>query len=177
MIHHSPENHARLGESLRARLGGKLLGEALENGIPRYDIRAEHALETVRFLKSEPDLGFTFFVDLTAADYSEYSIVQPGRYAVSYQLLSPKLGIQVRLRAFVDAEEPVAPSISSLFMAANWAEREVFDLFGIRFDGHPDLRRILMPEDFEDHPLRKDYPLRGRGERSSYEVYQGTRED
>ena len=77
---------------------------------------------------------------------------------------------RLTVRAFVDDPDPVVPSAVPLWEGANWMEREVWDMFGIRFDGHPDLRRILLPEEFTAHPLRKDYPMQGRGERHNFPV-------
>ncbi len=102
--------------------------------------------------------GFKFdmLVDLTAVDYWPE---ESPRFHVIYQLYSTVDNILLRLRAPVDAREPVVPTFEKVFPAANWYEREVWDMFGIRFDGHSDLRRILMPSEWEGHPLRKDYPL------------------
>jgi NADH-quinone oxidoreductase subunit C len=107
-------------------------------------------------------------------DYLKYPIAQAGRFGVITTLLSPSLGIRVQVKAFVPDGDPRLPSITDLYLGANWTEREVWDLYGIEFMGHPDLKRILMPDDYEGHPLRKDYPLRGRGERGNFPVYHAT---
>ncbi len=101
--------------------------------------------------------GYNFFDDMTAVDW------QPAtpRFQLSYHLLSHKFREYIRVRAFVDDADPVIDSITQVWPAANFYEREVFDLFGIRFAGHPDLRRIMMPDDWQGHPLRKDYPVEG----------------
>jgi NADH-quinone oxidoreductase subunit C len=93
------------------------------------------------------------------------------RFAVVTTLLSPSLGVKIQIKALVADSEPRIDSITDLYAGANWTEREVFDLYGIEFVGHPNLQRILMPEDYDGHPLRKDYPLRGRGERGNFPVY------
>ncbi len=99
--------------------------------------------------------GFVFLTDLTAVDR------HPGepRFEIVYLLTAPEAAARLRLKLRVPADDPVVPSATGLWAGANWLEREVFDLFGIRFDGHPDLRRILMPDDWEGYPLRKDFPL------------------
>jgi NADH-quinone oxidoreductase subunit C len=119
---------------------------------------------TLETLKAD---GFAILMDVGGADYLE----REPRYDVVYHLVKVDAGARtiadigrperVRVLCGVPAADPAVPSVADLWPAANWAEREVFDLFGIRFDGHPDLRRIQMPEDWEGHPLRKDYPLRG----------------
>jgi NADH-quinone oxidoreductase subunit C len=101
--------------------------------------------------------GYNFFEDMTAVDWLPAS----PRFQLSYHLLSLARKERVRLRTFVDEANPSVESITSLWPGANYYEREVFDLFGIRFQGHPNLRRILMPDDWEGHPLRKDYPVEG----------------
>ena len=101
--------------------------------------------------------GYDFFEDMTAVDW--YPSVP--RFQLSYHMLSHALKQRVRLRAMVDEFEPSVESITSTWPGANYYEREVFDLFGIRFAGHPNLRRILMPDDWKGHPLRKDYPVEG----------------
>ena len=101
--------------------------------------------------------GYDFFEDMTAVD----SYPSVPRFQLSYHMLSHALKQRVRLRAMVDEFEPSVESITSTWPGANYYEREVFDLFGIRFAGHPNLRRILMPDDWKGHPLRKDYPVEG----------------
>ena len=101
--------------------------------------------------------GYNFFEDMTAVDWFPAS----PRFQLSYQLLSHALKEHVRVRVLLDEADPTVQSITSLWPAANFYEREVFDLFGIRFEGHPNLRRILLPDEFEGHPLRKDYPVEG----------------
>jgi NADH-quinone oxidoreductase subunit C len=92
------------------------------------------------------------------------------RFGVVYGLLNTKTGMRLIVKTFVNEPDPALQSVVPLWPGANWLEREVFDMYGIRFDGHPDLRRILMPDEFAAFPLRKDYPLRGRGERHNFPV-------
>jgi NADH-quinone oxidoreductase subunit C len=101
--------------------------------------------------------GYNAFEDMTAIDW----LPSEPRFQLSYHILSHKYKERIRLRAWIDSEDPAIESITSVWPGANYYEREVFDLFGIRFDGHPNLRRILMPEDWVGHPLRKDYPVEG----------------
>ena len=101
--------------------------------------------------------GYTFFDDMAAVDWHPAT----PRYQLSYHLLSHRLKEYIRLRVLIDDPDPSIASITSVWPAANFFEREVFDLFGIHFDGHPDLRRIMMPDDWQGHPLRKDYPVEG----------------
>ncbi len=103
------------------------------------------------------DAGYNFFDDLTAVDWYPAT----PRFQLSYHLLSHSMKQYVRLRVLVDEPDPSIPSITQLWPAANYFEREVFDLFGIRFEEHPDLRRIMMPDNWKGHPLRKDYPVEG----------------
>jgi NADH-quinone oxidoreductase subunit C len=103
------------------------------------------------------DAGYNFFDDMTAVDWYPAT----PRFQLSYHLLSQSMKQYVRLRALVDEPDPSVPSITQLWPAANYFEREVFDLFGIRFEEHPDLRRIMMPDDWKGHPLRRDYPVEG----------------
>ncbi len=101
--------------------------------------------------------GYNFFEDMTAVDWFPSS----PRFQLSYHILSHKLLERIRLRVLLEETDPAVESMTSLWPAANYYEREVFDLFGIRFEGHPNLRRIMMPEDWQGHPLRKDYPVEG----------------
>jgi NADH-quinone oxidoreductase subunit C len=114
-------------------------------------------------------LGFDMLFEVTATDYLKY----PGardRFGVVYGLASTATGTRVFVRTFLNEPELTLPSAFGLWKGADWMEREVFDMYGIVFEGHPNLRRILMPDAFTSFPLRKDYPLRGRGERHNFPV-------
>ena len=134
----------------------------------------------LRFLRDDPECGFDFLSHVTGVDYLNYPAEQPGRFAVVYLLANSSTGARLTVRTHVepsidtsgiDADPALTvDSVCDLWAGAEWPEREVFDMFGIRFNNHPDLRRILTWEDFPAHPLRKDYPLRGRGERERYTV-------
>ena len=112
-------------------------------------------LEICQMLRHDPDLDYSFLVDLAAVDYHP----QQPRFGISYLLHSLKHNVRLRIRVVIDGDDPRLPSVSGVWPAAEWPEREAFDLMGIEFVDHPDLRRILMPADWEGHPLRKDYPL------------------
>ena len=128
---------------------------------------SERILDVLRWLKDEQ--GFDMLIDVTCADYLYYREA-PGRFGLVYLLLNTQSGERLTVRTFVDDPGPSVPSAVPLWEGANWMEREVWDMFGIRFEGHPDLRRILLPEEFTARPLRKDYPLQGRGERHNFPV-------
>lgn len=113
--------------------------------------------------------GFDMLVDITAVDYLEMESAID-RYGVVYPLLNTHSGERLIVKTFVNDPNPELPTVTPLWRGANWMEREVYDMFGIRFRGHPDPRRILMPDEFADFPLRKDYPLKGRGERHNFPV-------
>lgn len=138
----------------------------------------EHLVEVCRTLRDHADLQFAFLADLTAVDRLPAS----PRYEVVYQLacLGPAFGTgparRFRLKVRLMADDPRVPSVSEVWPAANWAEREVFDLFGIDFAGHPDLRRVLLPDDWEGHPLRKDHPVQIRKDAASWSPMQLTEE-
>ncbi len=142
-------------------------GASVVGTIPRARV-----FEIIKKVKEDPELGFRFFTDITGADFSKLSEKKPERYAVIYVFLSPSLGVRLELSAFLPESDPSVDSVASLFTGANWAEREVYDMYGFQFKGHPSLKRLLTPEEFEGHALRKDYPLKGKGERSSFPVYQ-----
>jgi len=114
------------------------------------------------------DDGFNFLADLTAIDNLTLGGFE--RFAVSYHLLSHKTTERLTVKAYIPEEKPSLPSVESLWKTADWQEREVFDLYGIKFEGHPNLIRIMNPDDFDGHPLRKDYPRLGRKERSDFPV-------
>jgi NADH-quinone oxidoreductase subunit C len=117
----------------------------------------QHLRRAAEFLRSDPELQFTFLSDIAGLDRFP---IEP-RFELNYQLLSLKRRERVRLQVRVPGADPVAESVTPVWPGANWPEREVFDLLGVRFAGHPDLRRILMPDDWEGYPLRKDYPVEG----------------
>ncbi len=113
--------------------------------------------------------GFDLLVDITCVDYLRYRGARD-RFGLVYLLANTQTNARLTVRTFVNEPEPVVPSVMKLWEGADWLEREVWDMFGIRFAGHPDLRRILLPEEFTAFPLRKDYPLQGRGERHNFPV-------
>lgn len=113
--------------------------------------------EVCELLRSDPELGYNLLVDITAVDHYP---VEP-RFEVVYHLRAMRSGQRLRLKAPLGGEQPQIDSVVSLWPAADMLEREVFDLFGIHFSGHPRLRRLLMPDDWQGHPLRKDYPVEG----------------
>ena len=117
----------------------------------------EHLRRVTEFLVSEAALRFTFLSDITTVDRFP---IEP-RFEVNYHLLSLDRREQLRLKVRLAGKDAVVPSVTMVWPTANWHERENYDLFGIRFEGHPNLTRILMPEDWEGHPLRKDYPVEG----------------
>lgn len=126
-------------------------------------------VEVCRFLRDDPACRFEQLADLTCVDYLNFPRAND-RFGVTYNLLSLSLNHRLWLKVYVNDPEPTVASVTGIWKGAEWMEREVFDLFGIRFTGHPDLRRILCPDWFVDHPLRKDYPLTGKGERERFEV-------
>ena len=132
----------------------------------RVELRSVDTPDALRLLKK---LGFDLLVDITCVDYLEYKGAKH-RYGLVYLLANTSTNQRLTVRAFLDDPDPCIRSVVPLWEGANWLEREVWDLFGIRFDGHPDLRRLVMPEEFTAHPLRKDYPLQGRGERHNFPV-------
>lgn len=117
-------------------------------------VKKERILNICHFLHSSPELDFSYLADLCGVDYPDRS----PRFEVVYHLYSINKNHRLRLKARVGVDESIS-SVESVWKTANWHEREAFDLFGIRFENHPDLRRILMPEDWDGHPLRKDYAL------------------
>jgi len=147
-------------DALRAELAAVLPRATL---VPAETVRGEVAIvvdreaaaQTLRTLRDHPTLRFEMLSDLTAVDY----VGREPRFAVVYQLYSVSQNHQLRVKVPVPEDDPSVPSAVPLWKSANWAERETFDMFGIRFVGHPDLRRILMYPEFVGYPLRKDYPL------------------
>ena len=135
-------------------------------------VRKDVIYELMVFLKNDSELAYNFLADVTAVDYSLMEDVlmkyDYARFTVVYHLLSTERKERLRIKVPVHEKELSVPSMASIWRVANWLERETYDMFGITFENHPDLRRILMPDDYEGYPLRKDYPLRGRGERETF---------
>jgi NADH-quinone oxidoreductase subunit C len=141
---------------LAEAMPGAVVGGKFDRGELTLELDAAHAVSVWRFLKNDPELRYDLLLDVAAVDW----FPADPRFEISYQLYStPRHDfLRLKLRA---AENDSPPSACAVWESANWFEREVFDLFGLRFANHPDLRRILMPEDWEGHPLRKDYPVEG----------------
>ncbi len=136
-------------------------------GQTRVVVPVESIFDVLKTLKEK--FAFDLLVDITCVDYLYYPDAE-NRFGLVYLLADAETGRRITVRCFVNDPEPTVPSVVGLWEGANWLEREVWDMFGVRFDGHPDLRRILLPEEFTAHPLRKDYPLQGRGERHNFPV-------
>jgi NADH-quinone oxidoreductase subunit C len=142
-------------------------------GQTRTVVPLDKLYAVLKYLKEQA--AFDCLVDVTCVDYLHYPAEKPDRFGLVYLLADSQTNVRLTVRCFVGGPEPAAPSAVGLWEAANWLEREVWDLFGVCFTGHPDLRRIVLPEQFAAHPLRKDYPLQGRGERHNFPVV--TREE
>jgi NADH-quinone oxidoreductase subunit C len=121
-------------------------------------VREFHLVDAMRFLRDDPALAFEMLSDVCAVDY----LPRVPRFEVVYHLYSVRKNHRLRVKVLVDGKSPSVPTLTGLWPSANWMEREVWDLYGIRFTGHPDLRRILLYDEFEGHPLRKDYPKERR---------------
>jgi NADH-quinone oxidoreductase subunit C len=158
-----------IADKLRARFGDRVLAVVARAGQHFAVVGRADLLEILAFLRDEPGLDFECLVDVTAVDHRH--LAQPEireRFAVVYQLSSLSRGHRFRIKTTASESEPRVPSACGLWRSALWGERETHDMFGIEFDGNPDLRRLLMPANYVGFPLRKDYPLRGRGERESF---------
>ena len=144
---------AELAERLRERFPDV----ALARGEATVTVEPADVLPALRALRDEPDLRFDWLSWVACTDWPQ----RDPRFWLAYHLRSTEHGHRVRVKAGLSADAPRVASVTAMFPTANWQEREAFDMFGVTFDGHPDLRRILMPDDWEGHPLRKDYGLGG----------------
>jgi len=163
----------------------QLFGDAISAtreyaGALTLEVRREDLLHVCRLLRDDPDFAYVQLIDVCGMDYLEYGKsdlpnggttggvaprrAHPSRFGVVYHLLSLTHNHRLRLRTYLDDEMPLVPSVTEIWNSANWFEREAFDLFGIVFEGHPDLRRILTDYGFIGHPFRKDFPLIGQVE-------------
>ncbi len=113
----------------------------------------------LRYLRDTAGLVYNYLSDISAVDYYPESSSRPGRFGVSYHLYSMLYSRRIRVKTYVDEDAPVIPTATGIWVSADWLEREIFDMMGITFAGHPDLRRLLMPADWDGHPHRRDYPL------------------
>lgn len=136
-------------------------------GQTRVVVQSSQCFDALSCLKNE--FRFDMLVDLTCVDYLNFRDATD-RFGLAYVLANTDSNLQLTVRVMLNEPDLTVPSVVPLWEGANWMEREVWDMFGIRFDGHPDLRRILLPDEFTAHPLRKDYPLQGRGERHNFPV-------
>ena len=150
---------AELGDHIVSGLEGAVLATRLTYGELTVEADAARIVDVLRFLRDDPECRFVCFIDIAGADYPE----RARRFDVVYHLLSPYKNHRVRVKVSTD-ELTAVPSVIEIFPAANWFEREAFDLYGILFSDHPDLRRILTDYGFSGHPLRKDFPLTGHVE-------------
>lgn len=145
-----------LGEHVTGASGGAATGYRVEFGELTVDVDAARIVEVARFLRDDARCQFISFVDICGVDYP----ARGKRFDVVYHLLSPKQNLRIRLKVQTDEATPV-PSLTGVYPGANWFEREAYDLYGILFSGHPELRRLLTDYGFEGYPLRKDFPLTG----------------
>jgi NADH-quinone oxidoreductase subunit C len=146
---------SEVGSTIESAVAGSVVEEITHADELTIEISRDRILEVARFVKGPP-LAYVLLSDVTCADFPEH----PERFRVAYHLFSLETGSRLRLRVWAGAE-PVVDSVTGVWATANWHEREVYDMFGVRFANHPDLARILLPLDWEGHPLRRDYPLGG----------------
>jgi NADH-quinone oxidoreductase subunit C len=158
--------YQQLATRLKERFNTQIAATNVELSELTVELPREQLLSVCRALRDESEFAFEQLIDLCGVDYLEYGngIWSGPRFAVVFHLLSVKNNHRLRLRTFVDGEVPMVPSMIDVWNSANWFEREAFDLFGIVFEGHPDLRRILTDYGFVGHPFRKDFPLSGNVE-------------
>ncbi len=145
-----------LGQSIRTALPGAVTGHELKHGELTITGKASEIVRIATYLRDDPACQFVSIIDVTAVDWPS----REQRFDVVYHLLSPRLNQRIRVRVMTDEVTPV-PSIVGVFRGADWFERETYDLYGVLFTGHPDMRRILTDYGFQGHPLRKDFPLTG----------------
>ena len=151
---------AAILERVRARFGPGVVDAHDHRGDHTAVVARDALLSVLAWGRGEPALAFDMLTDLTAVDYLQYPGREDGpRFEVVYHLYSVPHNHRLRVKVRVEEDDAVVPSAVALWPIANWFEREVWDMFGVRFEGHPDPRRLLMYEEFVGHPLRKDYPI------------------
>ena len=150
-------------QRVRDRFGAAVVDSHEHRGDATAVVERAALIDALRFCRDDSGLDFDVLMDLTAVDYSKYPGREDGpRFDVVYHLYSVPHNHRLRVKVRVDEDEASVPTAVGLWPIANWFEREVWDMFGVRFDGHPDLRRLLLYEEFVGHPLRKDYPINRR---------------
>lgn len=159
----------RAAELLRERFGDNIIDLETFRDDTAATVAPEHLRDVLIFLRDHAELRYNFLSSITGIDYLELETPPEWgriRFGVVYNLFSLERRANFAVRAVVPAEQPAVPSVFDLWHTADWQEREIYDLFGVEFTGHPDLRRLFLYDDFEgEYPQRKDYPLRGKGER------------
>lgn len=146
-------------DKIKSAFSDSVLESHTFRGDQTVTVKKECIVELLKFLRDDPGLAFNFLMDITAVDYMER---KPVRFELVYHFYSLQYNLRVRIKAPVDEEDCSADTAVHLFKTANWYEREIWDLYGIKFKGHPNLKRILLYEGFRGHPLRKDYPINKR---------------
>ncbi len=161
----------RIAETIKEKFPLEVLDVSSFRDQVSLTLKRDKIIDICRFLHDDPDISMAYLSDLCGVDYPKRRL----RFEVVYNLFSLKYRSMIRLKVLVPEEDPSIDSVVTVWSGANWHEREACDMFGIVFNGHPDLRRILMPEDWEGYPLRKDYPLKGP-EDSEYRKFEETKE-
>ena len=152
----NPSPLQALGDTVTALLGDRVIGQVISYDELTLTVHRETIVDAIRLLHDDAGTAFISIIDVCGVDYPE----RDERFEVVYHLMSPTRNNRIRLKLSTDADTPV-PSITGIFPGADWFERETYDLYGILFSGHPDLRRILTDYGFDGHPLRKDFPTTG----------------
>ncbi len=168
-------DQSEISRRVRERFGDRLLQSGEHRGQHHVTVRPQDLREVLIFLRDDPELDFNMLMDVGGVDYKGFASGEdededgeplyggrPWRFEVAYQMQSLQKGHRFRVKVGVKDDTVEVPSVWDLWRTANWMEREVFDMFGVRFSGHPNLRRILCHEDFVGHALRKDYPINRR---------------
>lgn len=173
-----PQTHPTV-DRLKEKFAGKGLKAGNYRGQTTVIVPADFLHDVLRFLRDDEQSAYNFLSDVVGIDYLNYPDAV-GRFGVAYNLVSIRHNRRIVAKVYLNPSvettgtepDPALhlPTATDLWPGAEWMEREIFDMYGIRFDGHPDLRRILTWEAYPAHPLRKDYPLRGRGERDDYRI-------
>lgn len=147
-------------DAVKARFGDAVLRVHLFRGETTLVVEPTRIVEIMFYLRNTVGLVFNFLSDISAVDYlNDLDDQHTERFGVSYHVYSMLYNRRIRVKVYLPEEEPLVPTITSVWQAANWLEREIHDMMGIEFEGHPDPRRLLMPEDWDGHPHRRDYPL------------------